>query len=146
MVIHNALSEVLWAPSARLRWSPSLSSLLFSSLSLQIAIESSTLLYCSFVIICGLLRCFTDNDDPTRRRSNTYRRTAIARTTMARLPWPIRTLWVPRKFFRQLNKTHILGIFLILSWNCMLCKLIRIASSRRFLWVHSTYHYCVDDK
>ena len=39
---------------------------------------------------------------------------------------------VPSKFFRQLKKTNIQSNFLILPWNCMLCVLIRIASSRRF--------------
>ena len=63
-----------------------------------------------------------------------YGRTSIARTVMARLlhVWLIRTrFWVPTKFFRYLQKTNIFGNFLILSWICMLCVLIRIASSMR---------------
>ena len=30
--------------------------------------------------------------------------------------------------------------------NCMLCVLIRIASSRRFWWVLWTYNYCVENR
>ena len=49
-----------------------------------------------------------------------YSRTSIARTSMARLPWLIRThFWVPTKFFHLLKKTNRLGFFLILSRNCM---------------------------
>ena len=51
-----------------------------------------------------------------------------------------RTLfWFPAKF------SLYIGFFsVILSCNCMLCVLIRIASSRRFKWVYSTYNYCVE--
>ena len=67
------------------------------------------------------------------RCSVAYSRTSMAQTPIARLPWLIRTrFWVSTKFFRHLKKTNIYGNFLILSWNCMLCVLIRIASSRRF--------------
>ena len=62
-----------------------------------------------------------------------YSRTSIARIRMFRLLWFIRNRsLVPTKFFRYLQKTNILGNFLILSWICMLCVLFRIASSRRF--------------
>ena len=37
------------------------------------------------------------------------------------------------------------GNFLILSWKCMCCVLIRIASMRWFWWVHSTYSYFIKD-
>ena len=72
----------------------------------------------------------------------------MARTPMARLPWwLIRTqFWVPTEFSQWLKKTNIEETFLILSWYCMLCLLIRIASSRRFFWVHATYHYFVEDR
>ena len=64
-----------------------------------------------------------------------YSITSMARIRMARLPWMIRT------FFQSLQnpsstcssrKQIFRDFFLILSWNCMLCVLIRIASSRRF--------------
>ena len=76
-----------------------------------------------------------------------YSRTSMARTPMARLPWLIRThFYVPTDFFTITQENIYEGNFLILLWNCMLCVLIRIASSRRFLWVHATYHYFVEDR
>ena len=36
--------------------------------------------------------------------------------------------------------------FLILPRNCMLCVLIRIASSRRFLWVDTIYNCGINDR
>ena len=63
-----------------------------------------------------------------------YSRTAIPRTpdgsfTMADSklflsPYEMFPIAPEKKYFRL--------FFLILSWNCMLCVLIRIASSRRF--------------
>ena len=54
--------------------------------------------------------------------------TSMARTRMACLPWMIRTL-----FFQSIQnssnssrKQIFRDFFLILSWNCMLCVLIRI--------------------
>ena len=44
------------------------------------------------------------------------------------------------------SRKQILRVFLLLSWHCMLCVLIRIASSRRFLWVHSTFNRCVENR
>ena len=76
----------------------------------------------------------------------------MARTPMARLLWLNRTrfflcvFFVPTKFFRSFKKTNIQGEILILSRNCMLCVHIRIASSRRFYWVHSTYKYYVETR
>ena len=35
---------------------------------------------------------------------------------------------------------------LLLSWKCILCVLIRTASSRRYLSEHSTYHYFIEDR
>ena len=77
---------------------------------------------------------------------NDYSRTSIARTRMARLPWLIRT-WFLRPYEilpKAPENKYLWKFFLILSWNCMLCVLIRIASSRRFQYVHSTYHYCIE--
>ena len=39
--------------------------------------------------------------------------------------------------------SYILGYFPIVSSKYMLCVLYRIASLRRFKWLHSTYHYFV---
>ena len=63
-----------------------------------------------------------------------YSITSMARTRMARLPWIIRTLFFGTyKILQIAQENKYLGIFfLFLSWNCMLCVLIRIASSRRF--------------
>ena len=38
----------------------------------------------------------------------------------------------PYKILPIAQENKYLGIFLILSWNCMLCVLIRIASLRQF--------------
>ena len=77
-----------------------------------------------------------------------FSRISIARTPMARLPWIIRT-----RFFESLQNSSDISrnqifrdFFLILSWNCMLCVLIRIASSRRFLWVHTIYNCGIEDR
>ena len=56
----------------------------------------------------------------------------IVKPPTARLLWLIRTRFlVPTMFFDNSRK-QIFRNSLILSWNCMLCVLIRIALSRRF--------------
>ena len=60
-----------------------------------------------------------------------YSRTSMARTPMARLPWMSRThSWVRRDFL-QIRYTDNLGRFFFFFCKCMLCALIRIASTRR---------------
>ena len=63
-----------------------------------------------------------------------YSINSMARTRMARLPWMIRTLFQSLQNPSNSSRKQIFKdfFFLILSRNCMLCVLIRIASSRRF--------------
>ena len=66
-----------------------------------------------------------------------YSKASMTRTPMTRLPWLIRIRFsVPRKIFRrswdQENKCLNFYFLFILSWKCMLCVLIRIASPMRF--------------
>ena len=59
---------------------------------------------------------------------------SMARTRMARFAVDdSNSLFSPYKIIPIAQENKYLGIFfLILSWNCMLCVPIRIASSRRF--------------
>ena len=73
-----------------------------------------------------------------------YSRTSISRTPMAHLPWWL--IWTrffffsPYKILLTVQENKYLGIFYhffpILSWKCILCVLIRIAS---------TYHYFIEN-
>ena len=80
-----------------------------------------------------------------------YSKTSMTRTPMTCLPWLIRTrfFWVPRKFSNNSRKQifkAILGTFCAFYHECRLGVLIRIASLKRFLWVHSTYYLFIDRK
>ena len=52
----------------------------------------------------------------------------------------------PYGIFPVAQQNKYWGTFSILLWNCMLCVLIRITSLRQFEWVHTTYHYFVEDR
>ena len=69
----------------------------------------------------------------------------ITPTPMACLPWLKRTrCWFSRKFLRNSSDSSGKFVFLFWSWKCMLC--IRIASLRRFSWVHLTHLYFIEDQ
>ena len=56
---------------------------------------------------------------------------------------------VPWKFSDRPRKQifiDILGKVSYFIMGCMLCIIIRIASPKQFLRVHSTYHYYIEDR
>ena len=72
--------------------------------------------------------------DTHSRWQGKYSITSMARTRMAHLPWMIRTFFSPYKNSSNSSRKQIFNdFFLILSWNCMLCVLSRIASSHTII-------------
>ena len=60
-----------------------------------------------------------------------YSKTSMTRRPIARLPGVIRTRFLsPYEILPVAQENKYMGNFVILSWNCMLCVLVRIASSR----------------
>ena len=76
-----------------------------------------------------------------------YNLTSIAPTPMNRLPWLIRTRFLsPYEILPKAQENKYLENFSHFIMELYVVVLIRIASSRRFSWVQSTFQYCIENR